>query len=321
MLHSLRLSVVIPLYNKAQTIGATLSSVLTQSIKDFEVVIIDDGSTDRSARIVRDTTDPRVRLIQQDNAGPSAARNRGIAVARGLWIALVDADDLWFQDHLETLIEAAQNSDVVLAFSNLRLESREGKPLIHPAVGPQLVQDYFRFALAHGGYPVSASSVLIRRDHLASEPFTEGISSGEDIDVWCRLACRGSFFYTARPTAIYRDLPQPHCPASDRGRTPVFPQFVEHLPAMISGGAVPPRSIASARRYANFLLLEYARQLIDCDENRAARSVLLKRCRASLDPQRYFKRLLRTCSVGRALYQAMVAFSDAVRVLSRLRSR
>jgi glycosyltransferase involved in cell wall biosynthesis len=315
-LDTIKLSVIIPLYNKSDTIEATLSSVLAQSIEDYEVVIVDDGSTDGSGQIVAEILDPRVRLIRQDNAGPSAARNKGVALARGFWIALVDADDLWSHDHLESLSGAAVNADVVLAFSNLRLESRGGKPLIHPAVGPQLVEDYFRFALAHGGYPASASSVLIRRDHLvASKLFTEGISSGEDTDAWCRLACRGPFFYTARPTATYRDLPQPHSLASDRAHKPVFPLFAEHLPGMIRAGEVPSQLIASALRYANFLLLEYARQLIDCNENRAARTVLLRRCRAGLDPKRYFKRLLRTWLVGRTLYRLKAAFSASDRRL------
>jgi glycosyltransferase involved in cell wall biosynthesis len=315
-LDTIKLSVIIPLYNKSDTIEATLSSVLAQSIEDYEVVIVDDGSTDGSAQIVAEISDPRVRLIRQDNAGPSAARNRGVALACGFWIALVDADDLWSHDHLESLAGAALNAGVVLAFSNLRLESRGGKPMIHPAVGSQLVEDYFRFALAHGGYPASASSVLIRRDHLMTPKlFTEGISSGEDIDAWCRLACQGPFFYTARPTATYRDLPRPQSLASDRAQKPVFPLFAEHLPGMIRAGEVPPQLIASALRYANFLLLEYARQLIDCNENRAARAVLLKRCRAGFDPKRYFKRLLRTWSVGRTLYRLKAVFSGSDRRL------
>jgi hypothetical protein len=146
--------------------------------------------------------------------------------------------------------------------------------------------------------------VLIRRDRLVpSNLFPEGISSGEDIETWCRLACRGPFFYTARPTAIYHDLPLHHSLRLNRGRRPVFPFFVERLPDIIRAGEVPPQLIGSARRYANFLLLEYARQLLDCNENQAARVVLLERCRPGLDPKRYFKRLARTWPVGRTVFR------------------
>jgi len=302
-LDTVRLSVVIPLYNKADTIGRSLSSVLSQSLKDFEAIVVDDGSTDAGGEIVAATADRRVRLMRQQNAGAAAARNTGISAARGSWIALIDADDFWSPDHLETLLAAASDTDVVLAFSNVRLQSRAGRPLIDPAVKPQRIEDYFRFALAHGGYPASASSVLIRRDQLvASGLFPQGIPSGEDVDTWCRLACRGTFLYTARPTAMYFDRPQRGAGESNRPK-PIFPFFVERLPEMIHTGSVPPRLVGSAERYANFLLLEYARQLLDCDESRAARAILLGRCRLVFDPKRYVRRLARTWPVGRMLFR------------------
>jgi glycosyltransferase involved in cell wall biosynthesis len=95
-----RVSVIIPLFNKAPYVERALASVIAQSFTDFEVIVVDDGSTDAGAQIVAAHNDPRVRLLKQDNAGPGAARNRGIDEARGELLAFLDADDEWAPDYL-----------------------------------------------------------------------------------------------------------------------------------------------------------------------------------------------------------------------------
>ena len=98
------ISVVIPLYNKEKSIAQTLECVLNQTYKDFEVIVVDDGSKDNSAAIVAQFTDTRIHLIRQENGGVSAARNRGIEEAQGKYVAFLDADDVWLTDHLESLV-------------------------------------------------------------------------------------------------------------------------------------------------------------------------------------------------------------------------
>ena len=93
-------SVIIPLYNKAPYVQRALNSVLAQSLRDFELIVVDDGSTDAGAEIVTRCRDPRVRLIRQANAGPGAARNRGLRVATGEFVAFLDADDEWLPEFL-----------------------------------------------------------------------------------------------------------------------------------------------------------------------------------------------------------------------------
>ena len=309
---SFSLSVVMPLYNKAHTVAATLASVLAQSIEDYEVIVVDDGSRDGGDRIVENAADPRVRLIRQTNAGVSVARNVGIEAARGEWIALIDADDIWAPDHLAGLAEAAQEQDVNVVFSNFRLQSRFERPSIDSSIKAQRLDDYFTFALARGGYPLSPSAVLARRDQLvAAGLFPVGVWMGEDIDMWCRLACRGPFFYNARPSATYNDLPTHSSVVGNLSLKAVFPCFAARLPQMLARGETPPRLVASAERYANFLLLEYARQLLDRGQYADARAVLLKYCRPALDLKRFAKRLARTAPIGRYLYKMQQSVSLA----------
>jgi glycosyltransferase involved in cell wall biosynthesis len=101
------ISVVIPLYNKAHTIVHTIQTVIKQTYDNYELIIIDDGSTDNSVQLIKDNfSDTRIRIIQQENAGVSVARNRGVQEAKGEWIAFLDADDEWLPQYLQTLTSA-----------------------------------------------------------------------------------------------------------------------------------------------------------------------------------------------------------------------
>ena len=105
------ISVIIPLYNKEKSVAKSLQSVLSQSYKDFEVVVVDDGSTDASASIVESMSDSRVRLIRQENGGPSKARNTGVKNAKGEWIIFLDADDELLRDSIEYFTKLIEAND------------------------------------------------------------------------------------------------------------------------------------------------------------------------------------------------------------------
>jgi GT2 family glycosyltransferase len=287
-------SVVIPLYNQAATINQTVASVLSQSWRDFQLIVVDDGSTDEPELAPEYLRDPRLRWIRQHNQGVSAARNAGVDVAASRWIAFVDADDVWEPGHLASLMAEAAADDAVLVFSNIALQSRDWSVLIDPSVQSGLINDYFAFALRNGGYPVSASSLLVRRDRLlAAGSFPVGCANGEDIDTWCRLAFLGSFRYTGQATARYfdamSDLADPERPV----RQPEHPLFAVRLPKLLRCGAASGDMRASMAQYANFLLLEYVRQLLDRSEKTHARAILFGHCSAIMDPARYARQLLR----------------------------
>jgi GT2 family glycosyltransferase len=105
-----RVSVIVPLFNKADYIGRALASISSQSFADFEVIVVDDGSTDGGAEIVAKHGDSRVRLVSQQNSGPGAARNRGIEQSRGRLLAFLDADDEWLPHYLEASIAGMDGS-------------------------------------------------------------------------------------------------------------------------------------------------------------------------------------------------------------------
>lgn len=102
----MRVSVIVPLYNKAPHVRRCLESIGAQTLKDFEVIVVDDGSTDASGAVAREFRDPRFQVVSQPNAGPGAARNRGVSLAQGDLLAFLDADDEWFPEFLDQNVRA-----------------------------------------------------------------------------------------------------------------------------------------------------------------------------------------------------------------------
>lgn len=110
-----RVSVVVPLYQKGATIGRTLRSILAQTLAEFEVVVVDDGSTDDGPAVAAGIADARIRVLRQENAGPGAARNRGIREARGDLVAFLDADDVWDPEYLARMVRRLDVSPHAIA--------------------------------------------------------------------------------------------------------------------------------------------------------------------------------------------------------------
>jgi glycosyltransferase involved in cell wall biosynthesis len=204
------ISIVIPLYNKEQQIAKTLQTVLNQTYQDYEILIVNDGSTDRSAEIVSSFKDERIHLIHQKNAGVSAARNRGIAEARGEFVALLDADDEWKSDYLSTqmrLVEEYPGCDVFAV--NYEFCDELGK--VTPTTVRRLsfsgndgvLTNYFEVA-SHSNPPIWTSAMMARKSaFLTVGGFPVGVTSGEDLLTWARLACRYKIAWTREVKAVY----------------------------------------------------------------------------------------------------------------------
>lgn len=187
-------SVVIPAFNAGWCIRPAVDSVLAQTFTDFELIVVDDGSTDDTAQILCSYGDA-LRVVSQPNGGMSCARNAGIRLARGRYIAFLDADDRWLAPKLErqvTLLD--ERSDLAFCAATATLEDLDGEVLgtwACSATGTASVAEVFAaHALIAGG----ASSVLARRELVQTlGGFDETLFGAEDTDLWIRLAARGGF--------------------------------------------------------------------------------------------------------------------------------
>lgn len=200
-------SVVIPLYNKQDSIRQTLESVLQQSFLNFEVIVINDGSKDQSAEKVLEFNDNRIRLINKENGGPGSARNRGIAESKYSYIAFLDADDLWKPDYL--LEQSKLINDFPVAFMwgcgwNTLLNSQE-KGMNHGDIAPGfrgLVINYFdkkKKLLLYCSSSVVVSKIIFSKVGY----FDEKIIIGEDHDLWFRIVADFPIVFYNIPLAIY----------------------------------------------------------------------------------------------------------------------
>lgn len=204
------ISIVIPLYNKEKQIAYTLQSVFNQTFQDFEIVIVDDGSTDGSAAEVEKFSDSRIRLIHQRNAGVSTARNRGIEEAKYDLIAFLDADDEWKPEYLATQYRLYQKYPDSSVFAcNYEFRDTEGKvtsTIIRklPFIGEDgILSNYFEVASCSHP-PLWTSAVVVKKTAIWEiGGFPVGIKSGEDLLTWARLAVNGEIAYSKKVEAIY----------------------------------------------------------------------------------------------------------------------
>lgn len=203
------ITVVIPLYNKESSIATALECVLAQTYQDFEVVVVDDGSTDEGVAVVERYTDPRIRLIRQENAGVSAARNKGIAEARGEYVAFLDADDEWMPEFLAEIVALQREFPDCKAQATTYVQCQNGekKNIILnrlPFSGERgVLTNYFEVA-THSNPPVWTGAVCIERALLQElGGFPIGIKSGEDLLTWARISTRTHWAYSLKPYAIF----------------------------------------------------------------------------------------------------------------------
>jgi len=197
-------SIVIPLYNKEFSIQQTINSVLNQSFQNFEVLVINDGSTDNSAEIVKRIDDSRIRLINQNNQGVSAARNRGITESEFEWIAFLDGDDLWLENHLKECLEMMKSYPNEKFFSTSFKYSDNRKMYRHKRASKIFkVGNYFNESLRESLICIG-TAVINKSCFQTVGLYNTNLKTGEDLDLWNRLARNYNLIKCSEVTTIYR---------------------------------------------------------------------------------------------------------------------
>lgn len=199
-------SVIIPLYNKEKSIISTIESVLDQTYPKFELIIINDGSTDNSLKVAQSLNDYRIKILNKPNGGVSSARNLGIEISQYQFIVFLDADDLWLPYCLEEfcrLIIEFPDAEVFCTNYNMTGKNLKGSDRRYR------VKDYFytsAFYLAKWSIPIMITGCVSVRRSLFNKVgyFDQNITHGEDIDMWLRLANISRIAKSEKVTTIYR---------------------------------------------------------------------------------------------------------------------
>jgi len=196
-------SVVIPTYNSARYLPAAIESVLVQTFKDHEILVVDDGSTDDTPRIV-DPFRPAVRYLRQPNRGVAAARNRGLAESRGRYVAFLDADDTWLPTKLEKQTRALAEAPSIRASYSAFFVVDEDLRILGVRRGPAPTS-LLTALLTQGNVVGSICTVLCERPLFdLAGGFDPALSQCADWDMWVRLALGTEFLYLDEPLATYR---------------------------------------------------------------------------------------------------------------------
>ncbi len=203
-----QISVVIPAYNAARWIAETVESVLAQTFQDFEIIVVDDGSTDETAAAVAKFK--RVKCIHQVNGGLSSARNAGIRAAMGEYIAFIDADDLWVHDKLDAQMALLKQTGLAWVYSDAYAFDSETRSFLFEfsQMRYQHEGDVLQSLLLEDFIPMPTP---ILKRHVFDEVgfFTEdtNLHSAEDWDMWLRTAAKYPVGFVKRPLAMYRVHP------------------------------------------------------------------------------------------------------------------
>jgi GT2 family glycosyltransferase len=203
------ISVIIPTYNRLATLVQAIDSVLGQTYGHFEIIVVDDGSTDETGRNLREKYSEAVRYIFQENSGVSSARNTGIRAARYELIAFLDSDDVWLPEKLEIQAGLMADRGIVLSYANF-IDTRQGKPEdyflkkgITFSHDPEYIDDPLDNFLRKGGCGITTPGVLTRKKYLQRVGFfDERLEVYEDVRMWARLALEGKWAVISRPLSV-----------------------------------------------------------------------------------------------------------------------
>jgi len=193
------ISVILPTYNRASLLPRAMRSVLEQTYQDLELVVVDDASTDDTARVVAEINDYRVRYVcQEKNKGACAARNRGISMARGEYIAFQDSDDTWLPDKLEKQLRRMEETGADIVFCGFRRFSGNKETIFPPETLAEGEVTYDQLLLEN---LISTQTILGKRQCFVEHPFDESFPRMQDWELVLRLVQHCRIHYMAQPLA------------------------------------------------------------------------------------------------------------------------
>lgn len=242
------ISVVIPLYNKAPHIEKALQSVLQQTRWHDEIIVVDDGSTDGGAEIVRRYS--QVQLMTQCNQGPGAARNLGVEKARGEYVAFLDADDWWLPNHLQTLLDLIGRFPQAALLSTAHVIERGGRTYRPRSAFPDgwsgIVDDFFGAFCVGLSLVNSITACVHREKFLSVGAFPTHARRGEDLIAWITLALAYPMAHAEIITATYY---QDGVNRSEYRASVGVPEVLRYIRHLKMTQAIPTDQIRSAMRF------------------------------------------------------------------------
>lgn len=199
----MKISVIIPLYNKVKSIHRTIDSVLKQTYNNIEIIVVDDGSTDGSDKIIRNIHDKRVRYISKSNGGVSSARNYGVLKAKGDYIIFLDADDYFLPNAIEILSNTIKQYSVDCACANFYIQKNE---ILTPYIKRQsgYIKEPFKEWFFQSFCPRTGAAIL-KKNLLLDFPFPENIHRYEDACSLFDIMRSHIFYYTSELVMTYTD--------------------------------------------------------------------------------------------------------------------
>jgi glycosyltransferase involved in cell wall biosynthesis len=316
-------SVVIPTYNRAHLVGRAIRSVLGQTFSDFELIVVDDGSTDNTVEVVRGFQDPRIRLVRlAKNCGGSRARNEGIRVARGEWVAFLDDDDEWLPRKLELQVARLSEFDdprvtVVYCLYIIydELTGRES-PNTNPEANTIHEGEVFDHLL-RGWRSCHTAGVMVKRSSLLDVGgFDKELPTSHDRDLWLRLAQAGNHFATVKEVlVVVRENTGPRLSTDLRAMMTGAKGFDRKWGLPIRdrlGGAAYRRLLVRRYRMFQYVGFMQVRQAMARGERMEAWGWCMAMCRFLPWSRKFLVRGLALVILGRRVYAALAGARDAL---------
>ncbi|MBV8798254.1 MAG: glycosyltransferase family 2 protein [Alphaproteobacteria bacterium] len=266
-------SVIIPVYNRASILGRALGSILAQSCADFEVIVVDDGSTDDPASVIAQFDDPRILYIRQRNRGGGAARNAGIDAARGRYIAPLDSDDEFLPGHLERMKQLLHNGSGMVGYARVLVDRGRGRVLLKPPRAIRAGEHMATYLLCTRGF-VPTITVTVETAVARRVRYSEYLRFGEDTDFAIRLYLEGCGFAMLQEAgAIWHDLPDSTRASANRKGARLAGWIEELRPR------IPPRAYYGCRGWS------IAKGIVTQDRLQALRLYLSAALRGCYSPR------------------------------------